>query len=54
MRARISGNWMMVYSTKLDAYVKEQLRIIKERQANQQEEKTRIQQIEAPGSTSGF
>ncbi|HSI10194.1 MAG: hypothetical protein ACAH89_09015 [Rariglobus sp.] len=54
LRARISGNWIMVYSIKLDAYVKEQLRIIKERQVTQQEEKTRIQQTEAPGSTSGF
>lgn len=54
MRARILGNWVMVYSVKLDSYVKEQLRIISERHMSQQEEKTRLQQIEAPGSTSGF
>ncbi len=54
LRARVSGNWLLVYSSKLDSHVKEQLRIIKERQNNQAEEKARIQQIEAPGSTSGF
>ena len=54
MRARVVGNWLMVFSTKLDAYVKEQLRIIDENHANQQEEKVRTQQATASGSTSGF
>jgi hypothetical protein len=54
LRARVVGNWIMTYSTKLDAHVMEQLRIIKERQLAEQQEKIRIQQLEAPGSTSGF
>ena len=54
MRARVVGNWLMVFSTKLDAQVKEQLRIIEENRANQQEEKVRTQQTTASGSTSGF
>jgi len=54
MRARITGNWIMVYSTKLDAYVKDQLRLIEETQASQQAERVRQQQLNAPGSTSGF
>ncbi len=53
-RARIIGNWIMVFSTKLDAYIKEQLRLISEKHANLQAERARQQQLSAPGSTSGF
>lgn len=54
MRARVTGNWLMVFSSKLDAQVKERLRVIEEARANQQEEKARTQQTTASGSTSGF
>jgi hypothetical protein len=53
-RARIIGGWIMVFSTKLDAYVKEQFRLISENRANQQAERLRQQQLNAPNSTSGF
>jgi hypothetical protein len=54
LRARVVGNWLMVYSAKLDNHVKEQLRITEEKRAGQQEERIRNQQLAAPGSTSGF
>lgn len=54
MRARVVGNWLIVFTAKLDSHVKEQLRIIEENRANQQEEKARTQQTTASGSTSGF
>ncbi len=54
LRARVVAGWLMVYSAKLDNYVKEQLRIIEEARVNQQEERMRNQQVSAPGSTSGF
>lgn len=54
LRAKIVGNWIMVYSVKLDSYVKDQLRLIDENRASQQAERVRQQQLNAPGSTSGF
>jgi hypothetical protein len=54
LRARVVNGWLLVYSTKLDNHVKEQLRIIDEKRSNQQNERVRNQQISAPGSTSGF
>lgn len=54
MRARVVGNWLLVFSAKLDTHVKEQLRILAANRANQQEEKARTQQATASGSTSGF
>jgi len=53
-RARVVGNWLLVYSTRLDAHVKEQLRIIEENRTSQQSERVRLQQQTASGSTSGF
>jgi len=54
LRAKIVGNWIMVYSVKLDSYVKDQLRLIDENRASDQAERVRQQQLNAPGSTSGF
>lgn len=54
LRAKVVGNWMMVYSTKLDAHVKEQIRLAEETRMRNQDERTRAQQIAAPGSTAGF
>jgi hypothetical protein len=53
-RARVIGSWIMVFSTKLDAYVKDQFRLLSENRANQQAERLRQQQLNAPSSTSGF
>ncbi len=54
MRARITGNWIMIYSAALDTHVKEQLRLIEENKLRNMDERTRNQQLAAPGSTSGF
>jgi len=54
LRARVSGNWIMIYSAALDAHVKEQLRLIEENKLRNMDERTRNQQLTAPGSTSGF
>lgn len=54
LRARVVGNWLLVYSASLDAHVKEQIRIIEERRLSQQQERVRTQQLTAPSSTSGF
>jgi len=54
LRAKVTGNWLMVYSTKLDNYVKEQIRLGEETQASQQQERLRQQQLQAPASTAGF
>jgi hypothetical protein len=54
LRARIVGNWLLVYSVKLDAYAKEQVRLASENQNLQEEERSRLQQLTAPSSTAGF
>jgi hypothetical protein len=54
LRARVVNGWLLVYSAKLDNRVKEQLRIIEEKRASQQDERVRSQQVSASGSTSGF
>jgi hypothetical protein len=54
LRARVVGNWIMVYSAKLDSYVKEQVRIASENKNLQEEERSRLQQLTAPSSTAGF
>lgn len=54
MRAKQIGNWLMVFSTKLDTHVKEQLRLALENQTNQHADKVKNQQNTAAGSTSGF
>jgi hypothetical protein len=54
LKARIDGNWLMIYSSKLEDYVREQLRVIQEKDATQQTERLREQQLTAPESTAGF
>jgi len=54
LKARIVGNWLMIYSAKLEDYVKEQLRILREKDSTQKTERLREQQITAPESTAGF
>jgi hypothetical protein len=54
LRARVTAGWLLVYSVKLDAHVKEQLQGLEEQKVRQQKERLRNQQISAPGSTSGF
>lgn len=44
----------MIYSSKLEDYVREQLRVIQEKDATQQTERLREQQLTAPESTAGF
>lgn len=54
LRARVVKGWLIVYSVKLDDYVKEQLRVSEEKRRTQEEERVRQQQSSAPNSTSGF
>lgn len=54
LRAKVVGNWLMVFSTKLDAHVKEQQRINMERQIARQRNRLKRQESTADGSTSGF
>ena len=54
LRARIINGWLMVFSSRLDAYVKEQRRMLLENQTTQQSERLKQQQASASGSTSGF
>jgi hypothetical protein len=54
LRARVTGNWIMIYSSALDAHVKEQLRLIEENKLRNMDEQTRNQKLAAPGSTAGF
>jgi hypothetical protein len=54
LRAKVIGNWLLVYSAKLDAHVKEQQRIMLENLTAQQSERIKHQQTTAAGSTSGF
>lgn len=54
LQAHVVGNWLMVYSTQLDVYVKNQLRIQEEARASQQQEHREEQKVNAPASTAGF
>ncbi len=54
LRAKVSGNWLIVYSVTLDNYVKDQKRIADNERANEAEERLRRQQRTAPSTTSGF
>lgn len=54
LRARVVGNWLLVYSSKFDNQIKEQLRQASENKTIQNEERLRIQQLTAPASTAGF
>lgn len=54
LRARVINGWLMVFSTRLDTYVKEQQRMLLENQSTQQGERLKQQQATASASTSGF
>lgn len=54
LRARVVGNWLMVFSVPLDNHVREQIRRIEERRSRSEADRLRRQEISAPGSTSGF
>lgn len=54
LRARIAGNWLMVFSVTFDKHVKEQVRRSEDHRARQEKDRLRRQEIKAPGSTSGF
>lgn len=54
LRARVLNGWLMVFSTRLDTYVKEQQRMLLENQSTQQGERLKQQQATASASTSGF
>ncbi len=54
LKARVTGNWIMIYSTKLEAHVVEQLRLKRERQSIEESERLRRLQSSAPDSTAGF
>lgn len=53
-RARVVGNWLLVYATTLDEHVRDQMRTLAENRARAHKERLRQQQEAAPGSTSGF
>jgi hypothetical protein len=54
VKALVAGNWLMIYSVRLEAYVLEQLRLAREKNAVQHTERVRLQKLTAPESTSGF
>lgn len=54
LRARVVGSWIMVFSVQLDSHVREQVRIKAESKNIQEEERARLQQMQAPSSTAGF
>lgn len=54
MRAKQQGNWLMIFSTRLDTYVVEQQKVAKELR-DRETEKTRLeQQSKAPESVMGL
>ena len=54
VRAKINGNWIMLFSTRLDAFVVEQQRIAKEKHDREAEIAKREQAQKAPESIIGF
>jgi hypothetical protein len=54
MRAKQSGNWLMIFSTRLDTYVVEQQKIAKELSDRENEKLKQAQQGRAPESVMGF
>lgn len=54
LKARVIGNWVMIYSTQLETHVKNRLRVLRESEAAKQAERIRQQQLTAPESTSNF
>lgn len=54
LRAKQQGNWLLVFSTRLDAYVAEQQKIAKELQDRENDRRKLEQQGKAPESVLGF
>jgi hypothetical protein len=54
LRAKQQGNWLMIFSTRLDAYVVEQQKIAKEARDRDTERQKQEQQGKAPESVMGF
>lgn len=54
LRAKVSGDWIMVYTISLDQQVKQRQLVSQAIRASEQEERLREQQRSAPASTAGF
>ena len=54
LRAKVQGNWLMVFTTALDSMIVRQRRSAEETRAAAQEEQQKLRQAKAPESTSGF
>ncbi|CAM2810109.1 hypothetical protein RAHE111665_02195 [Rariglobus hedericola] len=54
MRAKQKGNWLMIFSTRLDNYVVEQQKVAKEIRDRETELQKKEQQGKAPESVMGF
>jgi hypothetical protein len=54
LRAKVINGWLLVFSVRLDAYVKEQQRMLMENQTAQKGERLKQQQATASASTAGF
>lgn len=54
MRAKQKGDWLMIFSTRLDTYVVEQQKLAKELRDKENEKLKQEQQAKAPESVMGF
>lgn len=54
LRAKVQGNWLMVYTTALDSMMVKQKRIAEETKAADLEKQQKLRQEKAPESTAGF
>lgn len=54
LRARQQGNWLLIFSNRLDEYAAERLAEEKAREALEQEQMKRLQQQKAPESVAGL
>lgn len=54
MRAKLKGDWLMIFSTRLDTYVVEQQKIAKDLRDRETERQKTEQQGKAPESVMGF
>jgi hypothetical protein len=54
LRAKQQGNWLMIFSTRLDTYVVEQQKVAKELRDRETEKLKLEQQSKAPESVMGF
>lgn len=54
MRAKHQGNWLMIFSTRLDNYVVEQQKIAKDLKDKETDRLKQEQQAKAPESVTGF